>query len=173
MITNTNNQSWQTPPEIFERLHAEYKFTVDGAASIRNHKLRKYWTKAHDALKRSWAGERVFYNPPFRLAGEFIRQAIHERDKHGVFSVGLVLGSIETSWFHDDAARAEKHLFRRRVCYVAPPGVESSQPSFGSFLVICDPEHPGRGIGRNGEIIFTKVRDGVTGEYVIDGPLPF
>ena len=161
MITTTNAQNWKTPQQVFDALHREYAFTIDGAASIRNHKLPRYWTKAHNALRLPWSGERVFYNPPFRMAGEFIAKAIEERDRNGVFSVGLMLCSVETAWFHEIAINAEKHLFRRRVCYEPPPGVDASQPSFGSMLVICDPNGGSYPTG----LYFSRVRDGATGEY--------
>lgn len=57
-------QTWQTPPEIFDRLHDEFAFTLDGAATSDNALLPEASTA--DA-PRSWAGERVFCNPPWSI----------------------------------------------------------------------------------------------------------
>lgn len=54
-----------TPASLFDPLHAEHRFTVDAAASPANAKLPRFWTLEDDALSRSWAGERVFCNPPY------------------------------------------------------------------------------------------------------------
>ena len=54
-----------TPPEVFGPLHERFGFTVDVAASPHNAKLPRYWTEADDGLAQSWAGERVWCNPPF------------------------------------------------------------------------------------------------------------
>lgn len=163
MITNKKAQDWGTPVPLFCGLHAEYRFTVDAAASIANHKLPRYWTEAHDGLARSWRGERVFYNPPFGDVRSWLEKALYERDHNGVFSVGLALCSLETDWYLDLASKVEKHTFRRRVAYSPPRGVDASSPSFPSVLLICNPEDPTRG---NGDV-FTRRRHAVTGEYEV------
>lgn len=163
MITNKKAQNWKTPRPLFNRLHAEYAFTVDAAASISNHLLPRYWTQAHDAFKQDWLCERSFWNPPFSSVARWLTHAIEQRDR-GAFSVGLVMGSIETAWFHDLATRCDKHLFRRRVAYEAPPGIDKSTPSFPSILLVLDPEKAW--IETIDGVRFSAVRDGVTGEYV-------
>ena len=55
----------RTLPEHFDPLHALYGFTADVAASAENAKLPRYFTREADGLAQSWAGERVWCNPPF------------------------------------------------------------------------------------------------------------
>jgi phage N-6-adenine-methyltransferase len=167
MITNKRAQSWRTPSVPFACLMREYKFTIDLAASLSNHLLPRYYTAAHDSLSRSWRGERGYWNPPFSSVAQWLAYAIKQRDENGVFSVGLVLGSIETAWFHDLAVNVEKHIFRRRVAYEPPRGVVKSTPSFPSILLIMNPDRPTYGNG----LRFTRVRDGVSGEYIDEGNL--
>ena len=52
---NGNGRHWETPPEVFDPLNAEFRFTLDPCQPGRS-----------DGLTRSWAGETVFCNPPYR-----------------------------------------------------------------------------------------------------------
>jgi hypothetical protein len=45
---------WATPREFFDELNAQFKFTLDAAASKKNHKCRHYFTKKQDGLKQDW-----------------------------------------------------------------------------------------------------------------------
>jgi len=51
--------------EDFTPLHARFRFTVDAAATAANARLDRFWTAEDDALSLSWAGERVWCNPPY------------------------------------------------------------------------------------------------------------
>lgn len=51
--------------EDFNPLHERFKFTIDAAASPENAKLERFWTAADNGLTQSWAGERVWCNPPY------------------------------------------------------------------------------------------------------------
>jgi phage N-6-adenine-methyltransferase len=51
--------------EDFAPLHERFRFTVDAAATTENARLERYWTAEDDALVLSWAGERVWCNPPY------------------------------------------------------------------------------------------------------------
>ena len=49
------SQEWRTPPEVYAALDAEFHFTLDPCQPGRT-----------DGLTRSWIGERVYCNPPYR-----------------------------------------------------------------------------------------------------------
>ena len=49
----------------FAPLHQRFGFTIDAAASDENARLPRHWTESDDALRQSWAGERVWANPPW------------------------------------------------------------------------------------------------------------
>jgi len=64
---------WATPQDLFDVLHAEFGFTLDPCATAENAKCPKFYTwEGHNGLWQSWAGERVFLNPPY---GREIAQA--------------------------------------------------------------------------------------------------
>jgi phage N-6-adenine-methyltransferase len=55
----------RTPRDVFGPLDAVHRFTIDVAASDKNHLVDRYYTRYTDAFLHSWAGERVWCNPPF------------------------------------------------------------------------------------------------------------
>lgn len=96
-------QEWATPPEFFERLHKEFKFTMDLAADSSNHKTPRYFSKADDALSKKWIGA-CWLNPPYgdkrgnRLS-DWVKKAHHE-SKNGATIVMLIPARTNTRWFH-------------------------------------------------------------------------
>lgn len=166
MITATKAQNWRTPFAVFLALHRKHRYTIDCAASISNHLLPRYWTRAHNALRRAMHGERGFCNPPFGMIEEFLTWGYEACQLRGEGHVTFLLpGNFETDWFRDLATLGDKELYHRRVAYVAPPGVKTSSPSFGSILVHYGPDVVPSGLG------FSAMRHGRTGE-VIDFPQP-
>lgn len=76
--TTSNNDTRQeagTPKAVFATLHAEYEFKVDVCASDLNYKLPDYLTKEGDALVCTWAGERVWCNPPYMDIEPWLRKS--------------------------------------------------------------------------------------------------
>lgn len=65
----------RTPADVWRLLHAEFQFTLDAAASDQNAKLPKYCTLTTSGLTQSWAGERVWCNPPFSNCAAWVTKA--------------------------------------------------------------------------------------------------
>lgn len=59
-------------------LQKEFRFTVDAAAAAHNAKLPRYWTEQDDGLTQSWAGERVYCNPPYSNIEPWVLKAWSE-----------------------------------------------------------------------------------------------
>lgn len=64
--------------EDFTPLHERFRFTIDAAASPTNARLERYWTIEDNALEQSWAGERVWCNPPYSDITSWVEKAWDE-----------------------------------------------------------------------------------------------
>jgi phage N-6-adenine-methyltransferase len=53
-----------TTPEVFDPLNERFHFTIDVAASADNSKCERFFDLNTNGLEQSWAGERIWCNPP-------------------------------------------------------------------------------------------------------------
>jgi hypothetical protein len=83
-------QDWTTPRAMFDRLQAEYGFDLDGAASSGNRLLLEF-----SEGSETWAGRRVFCNPPWSSIGPFIELAATAD-----VAVLLLPARVNARWFH-------------------------------------------------------------------------
>lgn len=113
----SRNDNWETPPDIFAKLHGIFNFDIDAAASPHNAKLPKFWTKEDDALAQDWSGLRVFCNPPYSMKEALLEKAIAGA-KAGGLSVILLPASTETDWYHKFGAQAEIWQLKSRIPYL-------------------------------------------------------
>ena len=61
-LTTGSRTDWETPQALFAKLHSEFQFTIDGAASKRNAKLARFYD---DAFRAFPFRETIFVNPPY------------------------------------------------------------------------------------------------------------
>lgn len=135
--------------EVFNPLHARFAFTVDVAAAAHNTKLPRYYTRQDNGLTQSWAGERVWCNPPYSDIGSWVAKAWTEWDA-GVDLVVMLLPAnrTEQAWWQDliepyrDAGHGLWIEFLRGRIRFDRPGVpipaKGDRPPFGSCLAIWD-----------------------------------
>ena len=98
-IATAAKQDWGTPLGLFYVLDGQYGFTVDAAASNDNALCSKYWTEKDDGAAQSWAGERVWCNPPYgREATPFIRKAA---SREADLAVLLLPARTDTKVWHE------------------------------------------------------------------------
>lgn len=99
---------WPTPRSVYDALNAEFGFTfdpcpLDDSATAGT----PLWNK--DGLSRSWAGERVFCNPPYgRGVDRWLAKA-----REAILSVFLLPSRTDTRWWHDYAMKADEIRFLR------------------------------------------------------------
>ncbi len=88
----SRKQNWRTPRALFDELHAEYGFTMDGASEPGNGLLPKASTVE---TPLPWTGERVFCNPPWSDIPPFLDLAAKAD-----LAVLLVPARTNARWFH-------------------------------------------------------------------------
>jgi site-specific DNA-methyltransferase (adenine-specific) len=127
---------WGTPQEFFDQLNEEFDFTLDPCASHENTKCERYFTKAEDGLAQSWAGERVFMNPPYGTeAANWIAKAYFE-SQYAEVIVGLLPARTDTRWFHDFVnQKAEVRFVKGRLKFEGQDG-KTGTATFPSIVVV-------------------------------------
>ena len=141
-LCSSATDDWVTDPKVFAYLDSIFQFTLDPCASHDNHKCERYFTSAEDGLLQSWAGERVFMNPPYGAAiGDWMRKACLEA-RGGALVVCLLPARTDTAWWHEYAKQGEVHLVRGRLKFVRGRlkfGTKDSNAPFPSAIVIFYP----------------------------------
>lgn len=101
-LTSSNTDEWATPINFFKELNDEFQFDLDPCATIENHKCSMFYTKETNGLGKSWAGYRVFCNPPYgKEIGKWVEKAYKENLLNGTFIVMLLPARTDTRWFHN------------------------------------------------------------------------
>lgn len=85
-------QNYVTPRSLFDPLHAEFRFTLDGASEPGNELLPVASTFEHPI---DWRGHRVFCNPPWSDIRPFVELAAVAD-----LAVLLVPARTNAKWFH-------------------------------------------------------------------------
>lgn len=111
-------QDWETPLDVFEPLNAEFKFTLDAAASADNRKVTNFFSEEQDGLALSWGDNVVWLNPPYGLGKKPISawvEKAYRESLSGATTVMLIPARTNTNWFHDFClSKAEVRFVRGR-----------------------------------------------------------
>ena len=146
---NPEGQCYRTPPEIFKRLHDIFNFTVDAAADAGNALLPRFWT---DALNEDWSPERVFCNPPFAQAKQFLKKAA-TADRALMI---LPLNCLTAKYYHDVGGADFVCIPQGRINFVNKSGQHTSRMMLGTCFLIWGPLSDGEQ-ERLGGLIYQKV----------------
>lgn len=63
-LFSSNDMSWETPIDLFEKLDKVYNFTIDVCAVEETAKCKNYYSPEIDGLLQSWKGC-CWLNPPY------------------------------------------------------------------------------------------------------------
>jgi len=107
VVTSRKSDEWQTPPDVFRPLDAEFGFTLDVAASDTNAMCDRFFTIADNGLAQSWGSQVCWLNPPYSEVGKWIERA-HEASRKGATVVCLVPSRTDTKWWHSHAIHADE-----------------------------------------------------------------
>lgn len=103
VLYSSVKDDWETPRILFDKLNAEFRFTLDPASNGKNVKCPKFYTPETDGLVQSWSGERVFLNPPYgRDIAKWMQKCYSEFVIHNCPIIAvLVPARTDTEWFHN------------------------------------------------------------------------
>jgi phage N-6-adenine-methyltransferase len=125
---------WATPQDFFDRINAEFGFSLDVCATPNNAKCSCYFTVEDDGLAQEWAGT-CWMNPPYgREIDKWMRKA-WESSLEGATVVCLVPARTDTRWWHDYAMRGEIRFIKGRLKF----GAATTSAPFPSAIVIFRP----------------------------------
>lgn len=134
VMFSSKSDEWSTPQDLFDRLNAEFNFTLDPCANESNHKCDNYFTKEQDGLTKNWGGHTVFCNPPYgRQIGRWVRKCYEESEKS--VCAMLIPARTDTRWFHDYIyGKAEVRFIKGRLRF----GDSKTSAPFPSMVVVFD-----------------------------------
>jgi phage N-6-adenine-methyltransferase len=137
-----------TMPEWFAELNDRFNFTIDVAASAHNTKCSRFYDIAQNGLAQSWAGERVWCNPPFSDIRPWVTKAWGERSHAELIVMLVPANRTEQAWWQDHIEpfrdqggplSVEFIRNRRRFIRVGESGVlPNDRPPFGVCLLIWE-----------------------------------
>lgn len=99
---SSKSDEWETPPEVFDPLDAEFDFDLDPCATKENRKCQMYFTIADDGLSKPWAelGYRSAYvNPAYSKLKAWVSKCALE-SKQGMTCVMLIPARTDTKAWH-------------------------------------------------------------------------
>lgn len=142
----SQSTTWRTPECLYRALDQEFAFTIDVAADHDNAHCDRFFDREADALAQSWAGERVFCNPPYgRELDQWIRKGMLEAQDNGALVVMVLPARTGNRWFHRYVLpHAEIRFIPGRLNFQrGSPG--RSRAPFDSMVVIFRPFRIGEG----------------------------
>ena len=103
-LFSSQTGKWATPGDLYAALDAEFGFTLDPCPMDDAERIMEF-----DGLARSWAGHRVFCNPPYGpQIGRWLSKA-----REAEVAVFLLPSRTDTRWWHDYALKADAIRFIR------------------------------------------------------------
>ena len=111
LMFSSEDMTWSTPQEFFDKLNEEFNFTLDPCCVPSTAKCNIYFTPEVDGLKQSWEGHTVFMNPPYgREINKWLRKA-YEESLNGTIVVCLIPSRTDTKYWHDYCMKASEIRF--------------------------------------------------------------
>lgn len=153
-LFSRDRDDWETPPEFFQLLDAEFHFTLDPCADAQNAKCDKFFTKEMDGLVQPWAGHVVYVNPPYSQIKTWVGQCWTQMMVSQCTIVLLIPSRTDTRYWHRYITNgsqwpgaAELRFVKGRLKFV---GGKHSAP-FPSVVVVFRPDHTGPPTARSME----------------------
>ena len=132
LMFSSDDMTWETPQNLFNKLNDEFHFTLDVCALPQTAKCKEYYTPEIDGLKQEWEGI-CWMNPPYgRQIGIWLKKAYEESLK-GITVVCLIPSRTDTKYWHDYCMKSSEIRFvKGRLKF----GNSTNSAPFPSAIVI-------------------------------------
>ncbi|WEM33137.1 DNA modification methyltransferase [Escherichia phage EJP2] len=135
-------QTWNTPRDLWNKINAVWKFTLDAACLENSALCEKYFTPEDDSLEQDWGDNIVWLNPPYNDLKTWLSKAVQEYKK-GSTVVILVPSRTDTKAFQDYASKECSCIcfIKGRLKFfdpARPPDARADPAPFPSCLIVLD-----------------------------------
>lgn len=139
-LFTSNDGTWTTPRDYFNKVNKEFGFGLDAAALSTSTLVPENWygpdhpdVGRRDALAIEWdISAPVWLNPPYgRVIKDWVAKADYEAKRGGEI-VCLVPARTDTNWWHEHCIQHEVRFIRGRLKF----GNSVNSAPFPSALVI-------------------------------------
>lgn len=132
VMFSSDDMTWATPQDFFDKLNKEFNFNIDVCALPDSAKCEKYFSPETDGLKQEWNGT-CWMNPPYgRQIKTWIKKA-YDESKNGNTIVCLIPSRTDTAYWHDYCMSAyEIRFIKGRLKF----GDSKNSAPFPSAVVI-------------------------------------
>jgi len=142
MFSSKSNE-WATPQDFYNKLDAEFGFTLDPCASPTTAKCASYYTEGDDGLSKDWSGHTVFMNPPYgRVQKDWIQKAFREGEKAGTTVVALVPARTDTKAWHNYCMKATEIRFIKGRLKFGKGANKTNSAPFPSAVIVFSGSPP-------------------------------
>lgn len=135
VMFSSNDMTWETPLELFNKLNYEFNFTTDVCAGHYTFKCKKYYTVEDDGLTQDWSNDICWMNPPYGKDITVWMKKAYEESLKGAVVVALIPARTDTRYWHDYCMNASEIRFiKGRLKF----GNSENSAPFPSALIIFD-----------------------------------
>lgn len=110
LFFSSNDQTWETPIQLFNKLNTEFNFTVDVCAGVFTFKCKNFYTETENGLEQDWSNDICWMNPPYDQCALWLKKA-YEESLRGATVVALIPARTDTKYWHDYCMNASEIRF--------------------------------------------------------------
>lgn len=134
VLYSSENEVWETPQELFNRLNDEFHFDIDVCATSENAKCSKFFSPLDDGLSQDWQGV-CWMKPPYgKKIGAWMKKAMEAETT----VVCLVPSRTDTKWWHEYIMKASEIRFiKGRLKF----GDSKNSAPFPSAIIVFGKTH--------------------------------
>jgi site-specific DNA-methyltransferase (adenine-specific) len=115
-LYSSRSEEWPTPQDFYDKLDAEFHFTLDPCATPENAKCELFFTQDDEGLIQDWGKHIVFCNPPYGRHMQKWARKCFDASQQGATVVLLAHSRTDTVWFHSWVyGKAELRFVRGRL----------------------------------------------------------